>query len=101
MGNNTTTRISSQATTYNEFKIYPNPTSGLINVSLIGSSSIKSIRIYDLPGKEIFCRTYAVSEGSNNENIDLKGLENGMFIIKIIDNEDRIITSRIIKIADE
>jgi len=62
--------------------IYPNPTSGLVNISF-GTNSIREalIEICDLQGKLVFSKIFY---NSNRENLNLTVLHNGMYMIKMI-----------------
>ena len=59
-----------------EVKVFPNPTSNY--VSIVTDEEVKSIRLIDLTGKEIF-RT------SKQEDISLEGLDSGNYILIIND----------------
>jgi len=75
----------------NNCKIYPNPTSGIINLEF-ANNNIKQISISDLTGKTIIEKVKI----QQNEMIDLSNFESGIYIIKIqTDNE--IFTTKIIK----
>ena len=66
--------------TQNNFKIYPNPTSYSLTIDT--TEEIKSISIYSLDGKEIL--------HSFEKNIDVSGLQNGMYLVKIINTTNTI-----------
>ena len=59
------------------YKVYPNPTSGLINIKTGQDEHIDQIIVTDISGKIVF-------QGDNgNPVIDLSILENGVYFIKI------------------
>ncbi|WP_430409868.1 T9SS type A sorting domain-containing protein [Kordia sp.] len=68
-------------------KIYPNPTSNSINIQT--NSIIKSVAIYNLLGKKVLQAT--------ETNINVTGLSQGMYILKITSVEGAEITKRFIK----
>ncbi len=75
--------------TNNEIIVYPNPTSGLFNIK---TSSICNVSIFDITGKIIY-------QNNNyfNENIDLLNSQSGVYIIKIIENNNQFTNKLIIK----
>lgn len=73
-----------------EVAIYPNPTTGMIK--LLSDSIITEIEIYELTGKLV------ISEKNDAINeVDLSHLSNGLYIIRITDNEDKISIEKLIK----
>jgi Flp pilus assembly pilin Flp len=83
----------SQPISLNEISIYPNPTSGKLTIEN-GQLIIKNIEITDITGKTII--NYQLSIDNYQFEIDLSGLNNGIYFISIqTDNE--IFTSKIIK----
>ena len=77
----------------NEVVIYPNPTSGKINITNNVSNSTKSFfKLYTIFGEEII--NIALTE--NNQSIDLRHLKKGIYFSKILTNEKNISTQKII-----
>jgi len=73
-----------------EIKIYPNPTSDFINITLSEGSQIKQAAIYDINGKMVF-------ESTNHLNqINISALESGIYLLQI-ETETGQISKRIIK----
>ncbi len=70
---------------YNEFndnlkiKIYPNPTSNIINIITNEGKVIENIEIYNIIGEKVNFN----KSTSDNKTIDLSNLEKGVYIIKI------------------
>jgi hypothetical protein len=75
----------------NSFKIYPNPTNGIINIDFL-NRSIKKIIIYNITGKQMSELTGL----QLNKQINLSSLEKGIYIISI-QTENEIFTEKIIK----
>ena len=69
------------------FKIYPNPTSDVINIQV--KNGIYTIMISDIYGKIIF-------KGSNTKQFKFENFAEGNYIVKIINNEGTSINSKII-----
>ncbi|MAZ26217.1 MAG: hypothetical protein CL868_03950 [Cytophagaceae bacterium] len=73
----------------NDFTIYPNPTSDVLNIN-IQNQNIEKIILYDISGKKL--RVYNIS------SIDIKEFRTGLYIIKIHTKAKKVLTSKVIKI---
>ena len=65
-----------------EFKVVPNPTSGVFTVSMISDAVAKlNLSVYNMAGQKV----YQLSEETAqlNEVIDLGGLNNGVYLIEL------------------
>ena len=65
-----------------EFKVMPNPTSGVFTVSMISDAVAKlNLSVYNMAGQKV----YQLSEETAqlNEVIDLGGLNNGVYLIEL------------------
>jgi len=72
-------------------KVYPNPTSGLINIVLPSLMEKTFIRVYDLQGRMVYSQ-----ETNQVENaIGLEGIQDGVYLIQI-DNTAGSITKKIV-----
>ena len=63
---------------HNNFSIYPNPATNLINIS--SNESIESIDIYDLKGGIIFSQ----SKNKKNTSIDVSNFAKGIYVVKVV-----------------
>ena len=70
-----------------KIKIFPNPTADFIGLS--SDKGVGTIRILNLIGKEI--RQFKVIEG---QRYNVADLENGMYLIQLVSDENKIITTR-------
>lgn len=81
-------------------KIYPNPSTGLVNISLEEADiSVKNteINILDYSGKTVRVISDELSEAMDDDAIlDLSDLDSGVYFIKIINNESHITKKLII-----
>jgi len=79
--------LSISSFTVNDINIYPNPTSNFINVE----SNLDDLRyeIFDIKGKLIM--------KTSNETINLSGLSNAIYFLKITDPNQQAVTKKIIK----
>lgn len=71
--------------------IYPNPTSE--KISIVSNQLIKSISIYTIEGKLISEKT----TNSNQDKIDMTSYNDGIYIIRITDENNLITSKKIIK----
>ncbi len=79
---------------FSEISIYPNPFSQKITLTILKNNSfIKSISIYDLNGKLVLEKEY----NSNTINVNLNQYNNGIYFVKIIDNNGNVTAQKIIK----
>lgn len=70
------------------FKVYPNPSNGIVNISINNNHSGKiDLKVYNFYGKTI--KDYNFIKLSNNfsNSIDLSHLSNGVYLIQIITDE--------------
>ncbi len=76
----TPTNIENVKSVFNDFLIYPNPASDIVNIKL--DSGIDEFKLLDLTGKELCHITY-----SNNTNadiqLDLTNYNRGLYIVEI------------------
>lgn len=64
---------------YDKVRLYPNPTSGIVNIiTLDGVSQVKTISIYDVTGKLL--KNYM---NFTENRLDLFGFNDGMYFLKI------------------
>ncbi len=71
-------------------RLFPNPTNNVLNFK--ATSTIDSIKVYDLLGQEVFDST----PNSNNSSIDISGFNQGLFLVSVtIDGTES--TYRVIK----
>lgn len=69
--------------------IYPNPSSGLVNVSIEGKATV---RVTDARGRIVFG-----SQINGNRQIDLSGLRSGIYYIRVVHDEFSVIEKLVIK----
>ena len=74
----------------NSINIYPNPTNSKIHITILNPISIKNYTIKDVSGKTIL-------ENSFSDNINISGLNSGIYFITFLDSDFRKITKKIIK----
>ena len=68
-------------------KLYPNPTSSILNIEM--TQNLKHVSIYSILGAEVL--------STQHKTIDVSGLSNGVFLIKIEDENGNVSTKRFVK----
>jgi hypothetical protein len=71
-----------------DLSVYPNPSNGLIHVSGTKTYGDFQYQVFDSFGK-------LVKEGSNEKMIDISSCKNGVYVLSIIANGERSISSKI------
>lgn len=73
-------------TSFNQVQIFPNPTNGLANINfeLKNLSREVSLRIVDLNGREITSKTMNPSQLNNGFDLDLSGLNSGIYFVTLV-----------------
>lgn len=85
----TTNTLSSQDFIQNNLKVglYPNPVDDVLNIE--SDTELKSVEIYNMQGREI--------QVSNQKQINVSDLASGIYMVRIQDKENGIVTKKIIK----
>lgn len=81
--------LSTEDSEISSFAIYPNPTSDKINIQ--GIRNIKTIEIFSILGKKIEIST------TNLTTVDVRSLKNGIYFLKVIDDQNRSAIRKFIK----
>lgn len=79
--------ITEESVVENSYQIYPNPSSDYVNIQ--GESSVRSVEFISLSGKKVLSSSKSV--------INVSGLTNGYYIVKIEDLQNKTETHPFIK----
>lgn len=83
--------------TFDDFALYPNPNQGNFTIKLNSTSTNKiDIKVNDIRGRQVFSNSYN-NDGFFNENIQLKNIQNGVYLININDGTNNMTRKIIIK----
>ncbi len=63
------------------FKIYPNPSNGLININIANYVGELQIKVYDINGRQVYVEN--VNNFNNSNAINLGKLSKGIYILKL------------------
>ena len=70
--------------------VSPNPTKGLIRLSLNAeTSSVATITVFDLSGRAVVTNKINVSKGSNYNEMDLSSLARGAYMVQIVSDNNK------------
>ncbi|TVQ93012.1 MAG: T9SS C-terminal target domain-containing protein, partial [Bacteroidetes bacterium] len=73
-----------------QLSIYPNPASDIIN--FISNDNIRKLELFTLTGQKV----YGAEVNHNNYKLDVSGLPQGFYIVKLTNMEGEIHTTRIL-----
>lgn len=83
--------LSVDSFTTNTFKVYPNPTTtGFVNIVSANNEAV-SVAVYDVLGKEV------INSALTNNQLNVSGLNSGVYIMKISQNNASVTKKLIIK----
>ncbi|MFH1937684.1 MAG: S8 family serine peptidase [Bacteroidota bacterium] len=69
----------------NRLRVYPNPSSGQVTISLTGAGEQSYIlHIVDLFGREVMTKQLNTSDGNLRELVNLSGLPAGIYVVQLI-----------------
>ncbi|MCS5489097.1 alpha-amylase family glycosyl hydrolase [Algoriphagus limi] len=88
------TSILDEQISQDEFKVFPNPTSGKLNVQFPEGMTAANYRIIDISGRLMLSGQQ--SQIQNNLEFDLGNFKNGIYIFEAFDNR-RVLHQRFIK----
>jgi hypothetical protein len=68
----------------NELTLYPNPTTGMVNLSLdLNADGQVNVEVFDISGRMVYSDSENVIGGKINKAIDLSGLDKGVYFVKV------------------
>lgn len=67
--------------------VYPNPTTGILNVKWGGAHGTKSVNVYDLMARRVFTKVLGNDKTSGEETINISRLPAGRYVLKFSSDE--------------
>ena len=67
--------------------MYPNPVNDILNIEM--ENEIKSVEVYNIQGQRVLW--------SNNKQIETSSLHAGIYLVKIIDENNSMTSQKIVK----
>lgn len=86
--------VSNDEITLDDFELFPNPSQGILNIRST-FTKFERIEVYDKVGRIVSGWTY------NGTEINLSKLANGIYFIKILDGNDRVLRTERVVLAKE
>lgn len=84
----TYTALSTNNLNLSNFALYPNPSKGQFNVKFSSQSENDvKISVHDLLGRKVFENKYNKTSSEFNENIQLKNVTSGVYLLTIVDGD--------------
>ena len=84
----TYTALSTNNLNLSNFALYPNPSKGQFNIQFSSQSENDvKISVHDLLGRKVFENKYNKTSSAFNENIQLKNVTSGVYLLTIIDGD--------------
>ena len=84
IGENVTINVGlNKVTGFANLSVYPNPTTGLVNVDFESSEKTIDLEVLDVLGKSILRSTSKHSGGLFQKTLDLSALQEGIYFVKI------------------
>ena len=89
--------LSTESFDTTETKLFPNPTNGIVELSLSNTdrTAINALVVYDILGKKVVHLTN--SSFDNTISIDLKDYSNGLYIVKLQNDNQTLKTLKLVK----
>lgn len=91
LGNQPTNVLSVDEEALFGFTIYPNPTNSSFSVNV----NVSNIEVYDLTGKLV--KSFK-GDFTRTDTFDISALNSGIYMVKVQNNDNQILTSKLIKI---
>lgn len=87
------TSIQDKSSEEKSIVIYPNPTSGNLNIIAKNGIQIEEVTVMDMTGNTLMSE----SANSNNASLDLSTLGKGMYLVKVITADESIVKKVVLK----
>ena len=79
------------------FSVWPNPTTGIVNLEFITNGSSKvSVAIYDIRGRKVASQEFNNQGGTFKESFNYSSLNSGMYFMTV-ENGGRKVTTKLLK----
>lgn len=76
---------------FTNFKLFPNPSNGMITVSFdVESSNDVNIELFDIRGRKIKSSAFKVSGNTFSKALNYQSVAKGLYIVKIKNGNNRI-----------
>ncbi|RLD50889.1 MAG: hypothetical protein DRJ05_19055, partial [Bacteroidetes bacterium] len=84
----TTTGVSVNSENFTNIKVFPNPSSGLIDLNIESiNNDILKVEIISIDGQKVYSKEFENIDNIIHEKIDLSGRRSGLYLIKVYSNK--------------
>ncbi len=81
-----------------DVQVYPNPANNNVSISLSATQAeTLQVKLYSINGQQLSSQQWSISSGLSTKNLDLMGLEAGIYMISIT-GEHTQLQERVIKL---
>lgn len=87
--------LSIESSEMSLFNMYPNPASGIVNISLANIYDNQNVEIYDITGRLI--NKLELKNNSTTQQIDISSLNQGIYLVKVIQGNNSYSEKLIVK----
>ncbi|MCX6248951.1 MAG: PKD domain-containing protein [Bacteroidetes bacterium] len=81
------TGVSDKESKYEEIRIYPNPTTGFVNIFFANPSSSVDLSVVNLQGQTLFSDHFSAKTGNLEKKLNLSGLAKGVYFFRIMSDQ--------------
>lgn len=85
--------LASESFNADEFAVYPNPTSSILNIQSKLNNTISEVNVYDLLGKQLLNKKMTVSSAE----IDMTNYSPGLYLLEVVSENNQKSIHKIIK----
>ncbi len=85
--------LAAESFNADEFEVYPNPTSSILNIQSKLSTTISEVNVYDLLGKQLLNKKMSVS----STEIDMTNYSPGLYLLEVVSDNNQKSIHKIIK----
>lgn len=80
----TSTQVAPSSTS---FKLYPNPSNGILNIEIRDTDAVQHIQISNMLGQELLRQ----AANSTNISLDLSNVKAGLYLVQLLDKEGSVL----------
>ena len=80
----TSTKVTPSSTS---FKLYPNPSNGILNIEIMDTEAVQHIQISNMLGQELIRQ----APNSTNTSLDLSNVKAGLYLVQLLDKEGSVL----------
>ncbi len=90
------TNVINQTLTQDQLLLYPNPAEDILNIKLLSEGGYENtiIELRDLLGKKVLTRN--LSNSGNTSSLNISNLGSGVYFVRILSNNQLLITKKVI-----